>query len=509
MLDIAGWWNVLRVLLIVVALIIFVSSAEDALLDLSYWIYMLGWPLRRWRQPSSKTLREFPERLAAIIVPAWRESGVVGRMLRNIAEQMEYERYHIFVGVYPNDPETRSEVEELCAEFSNIHCVVTATPGPTMKSDCLNQIVRSVLNFETRTGEKFDFFVNHDAEDVVHGFELKVANWYLQENAMVQIPVFSLDRNPLRLVACHYMDEFAEWHTKDLAIRSALSGMTPSAGVGTAFSRSAIDALLLARNNDIFNPNSLTEDYDVAQFLSHLGFRSQFVGYHARMPFAHVTAIRQREVLRYRSELVATREYFPHQFRASVRQKARWMLGICFQGWRQIGWQGSWIDRYFLWRDRKQLLTAPTVVLAYVIFLIVAAVYVAARALPGFPSPPPLITQNWVNDIILANLGFLVNRLLHRAIFVWHVHGVRYVALSPIRAVVGNWIGFFAFLRALRQFLYSGLTGRTVEWDKTVHAFPSLPRRSRLPPRPNGRAMPAPRTDTGERPKQDQKRRKG
>lgn len=479
--GIVAGWAFLRAALIVVALIVAVSSAEDFLLDLSYWIYMLGWPIRWWRQPSSKTIRASPERLAAIIIPAWQESGVIGRMLRNTVEGLEYDRFHIFVGAYPNDPQTCREVEALCAEFSNIHCIVGDNPGPTKKSDCLNQLVRGILKFEAEAGQKFDLFVNHDAEDVVHAFELKLANWYIAANAMVQLPVFSLDRGVWQFIACHYMDEFAEWHTKDLVIRSALTGMTPSAGVGTAFSRAAIDALLQSRDNQIFNPDSLTEDYDIAQFLFRLGFRSQFVRYHALMPFAHRTAILKRAVTRTRREIVATREYFPHEFRAAVRQKARWMLGICLQGWQQIGWQGGWIDRYFLWRDRKQLFTAPTVALAYAIFLAAALIYLASRTLPGFPALPPLAERQWVWDVIVLNLAFMFNRLAHRAIFVWRVHGLRYVPLSPLRAVVGNAIGFFAFLRAMRQFLVSLLTGRTVTWDKTVHAFPTLPVSARAP----------------------------
>jgi adsorption protein B len=475
-------WAGLQILLMIAAVVIFVSSAEDMLLDLSYWAIMLFLPFDRLRQPSSKTVRKYPERLAALMIPAWREAGVIGRMLRNTMENMEYERFHVFVGVYPNDPETCDEVMAVSAQFANVHCVIVDRPGPTKKSDCLNQIVREVLSFEKQAGQSFELFVNHDAEDVVHAFELKAANWFLQENGMIQFPVISLDRNPLALVACHYMDEFAEWHTKDLVVRSALSGMTPSAGVGTAFGRLAIDALLKARNNALFNPDSLTEDYDIAQFLLHLGFRSQFIRYRARMAYTHITAVLGREVVRKRRELVATREYFPHKFQAAIRQKARWVLGISLQGWQQIGWQGNWIDRYFLWRDRKQLFTAPAVIAAYAVLVAVAALWLAAATLPGFPVLPPLVRQAWLSDLILINLGFLLNRLAHRAIFVWHVHGFRYVPLSPIRAIVANWIGFFAFVRALRQFLHSSVTGKSVAWDKTVHAFPLFPRRARSRP---------------------------
>lgn len=38
-----------------------------------------------------------------------------------------------------------------------------------------------------------------------------------------------------------------------------------------------------------------------------------------------------------RNMRVATREFFPEDFRAAYRQRARWLLGIAFQGWTQHG----------------------------------------------------------------------------------------------------------------------------------------------------------------------------
>jgi len=476
--DIIAGWGVLQAGLVIVAVLIFISSAEDLLLDLCFWGFMAGWPIAWVRKPSSRRLRAIDERLAAILVPAWNESEVIGQMLRNTVEQMEYTRYHIFVGVYPNDPATQREVERMSEEFPNIHCVVVDNPGPTKKSDCLNQLIRNIGMIEAELGEKFQIYVNHDAEDVVHAFELKLMNWYTRENGMVQIPVFSLDRNPWQMIACHYMDEFSEWHTKDLVIRSALTGMTPSAGVGTAFNRAAMDALIRARNGQVFNPDSLTEDYDIAQFLFHLGFTSQFVRYQADMHYLDHSVFHNRVVIRTKPEMVATHEFFPDKFRTAVRQKARWMQGICFQGWQQIGWQGRWIDRYFLWRDRKQLFTAPTAALAYLLFFAVLVTAAVSYALPSFPKLPPPVAAPWVWDIILINLLFMLNRLFHRALFVGWVHGVRHVFLSPVRAVIGNLVGFFAFARALRQFFFSRLMGRTIKWDKTTHAYPTMLRHS-------------------------------
>src|SRR5690606_12690576 len=114
-----------------------------------------------------------------------------------------------------------------------------------------------------------------DAEDVVHPYGLKTINWFIGQTAMVQTPVLSMDRSWRSMVACHYMDEFAEFHTRDLPVRSQIARMTPSAGVATAFRRDAMLALIAEQKGMPFNTDSLTEDYDVAHRLRAHGFSSQ------------------------------------------------------------------------------------------------------------------------------------------------------------------------------------------------------------------------------------------
>jgi len=47
------------------------------------------------------------------------------------------------------------------------------------------------------------------------------------------------------------------------------------------------------------------------------------------------------------------------------------------------------------------------------------------------------------------------------------------VWLAPVRMILANLIGFGAFWRATRIFLWHLITGKSVTWDKTDHAFPS------------------------------------
>lgn len=46
----------------------------------------------------------------AVFIPAWRESAVIGAMLRNSLGTLRYDHYRLYVGCYPNDPETIAAV---------------------------------------------------------------------------------------------------------------------------------------------------------------------------------------------------------------------------------------------------------------------------------------------------------------------------------------------------------------------------------------------------------------
>lgn len=464
-----AYWSGLQLVLVVVALVIFVMSAEDLLIDITYWALKI---LHPERQPELADVLAKDESNVAVLVPAWHEAGVIGRMVLNMAGTFVYSRYHIFVGVYANDPDTRLEVDRVASQNSRIHRVQIPHDGPTNKADCLNGLLRAVFEFETRTGTRFDIIANHDAEDVVHPYGLKVMNYFLEGFGMVQLPVSSLDRRPNESIACVYMDEFAEWHGKDMVVRSVLTGMVPSAGVGTAISREAMDALCAARGGEPFNTDSLTEDYDIAHRLAAVGFRSRFVKYTIPVEVERTNWLTGTVQKKIRRELVDTREYFPNERRASVRQKARWMLGISFLGWRQIGWEGNWINRWFLWRDRKAPITAPTAIVGY--FLIVQWLILFAISWAAYGAPPlPPLDMPWLWTLISINMVLTLSRLAHRALFVGRLYGLKHVWRSPLRVLVSNYVTFLAFLRAVRMYARHLATGRPIAWDKTTHAYPT------------------------------------
>ncbi|MEO0412635.1 MAG: glycosyl transferase family protein [Pseudomonadota bacterium] len=459
-----------------VVLLIFVNALDDLFVDCVYVFQRLYRAVvikPKYKQASAQSMRALraPQQAFAICVPAWDEQAVIAQMLERAVRSIRYDNYRIFVGVYANDPATRSAIEALCARNGDcahrIRIVTHDVPGPTSKADCLNSLYHTITQDDAWAAqEHVQGFILHDAEDIIHPSELVVFNHLIAKADIIQLPVTPLARPLTDLVGGHYLDEFAESHTKDLVVREALGAPLPCAGVGCAFSARALKALAKRRGGAPFNAESVTEDYDIALDLADMGFRAIFV----RLPS-------QKGVASY----VATQEYFPNTVRTAIRQKGRWLLGIALENWTVRGWRGNWAARYMLWRDRKALLTAFSAVAAYVLlacfFVIVWAFEFTPEALFDYIVPPGGI----VSGLLVANLVFLINRLLQRFTFVYRSYGLWQALISPVRIVVGNWINFFAALRAARLFRTSRKTRGQKVWFKTHHQIPTASVPVKLP----------------------------
>ena len=454
--------RVLLALTVLVAALILLSSVDDAVIDACYWLS----GARRRRRVLAR-LDDKPESRFAIMVPAWKEHEVIAAMIENTVNTLKYRQFRIFCGVYRNDAPTAAEVDRMAACYPDFVVRVDVPhDGPTCKGDCLNHIVRRVLAEEHASGARFAGMVLHDSEDVIHPLELKLFNSLVPRMDLVQLPVFSLDRSWRELTAGTYIDDFAEAHGKDMAVRETLIGLVPGAGVATCYSRDGLAALWKSSGGEPFNTGTLTEDYDLSFRLKSLG-RSQ--------TFAHVAieGVRAPGAPAKTGSIIATHEYFPDKFKAAYRQRARWILGIAFQGWKHMGWQGTLLQRYFLFRDRKVLVMAPAGPLAYVVLLnyVLGMAFGPddlVRALRSILSAPML------QELLVLNLLFMCNRALQRAYFVGRYYGALHALMSIVRTPVNNLINFCAAMRAWRQFIGHLVTGKKLAWDKTAHVYPDM-----------------------------------
>jgi adsorption protein B len=466
----------IEVLAIVVASITAVSSVDDVFVDLYYWCLKLFGRQDAKDRALARSVSiavGLPERPFAIMVPAWNEHEVIYSMVATNFRLLAYKNYHYFIGVYQNDKATMAEVRRAKADCPNVHMVVVPRNGPTSKADCLNLILTAILDFESEAGGPFAGIALHDAEDFIHPHELTVFNSLIgTQYDFVQLPVFSFNQLLRDVVGGIYMDEFAEVHTKDLLVRKHLSGLIPCAGVSACFSRDAVVALAENNMGAMFQISSFTEDYDIAFRLRALGLRTTFVScpvnYTIDMQRDTVSPVYLKRTLP-----IATREFFPSKMRGAYRQRARWLVGIVFQGMAAHGWEGNWGTRYFLLRDRKGILTGPTVILGYFVLLnfVLIELYMETYA-AGVQIDLVLLSRGLIVDLFFVNLIFLIWRILHRMYFTARIYDWRHGLVAAPRLIVANFVNFFAAVRATHIYFAHVITGKPLVWDKTAHSYP-------------------------------------
>ncbi len=470
-------WLVLKIVLIVVAVLFFISGLDDLFIDVYYGlraIYRRLFILPKYSPLTEAQLLEPTEQAIAVMIPAWQEGAVIRRMLENTVQTFKYTNYHIFVGTYPNDPDTWREVELVREKYDHVHRIVCPKDGPTNKADCLNWVYQGIRTFEHDNNMEFAIFVMEDAEDIVHPLALKLFNYLVPRKDMVQIPVLTYECGWFDFTRGHYLDEFAENHFKNLIVREFFARHVPSAGTGCAFSRRAFDAAAEHDQNLLFSIHSLTEDYEIGLRLARYGFKTIFVKQAFKRDVYRKSFLRKVPQKKIIKDYISVREYFPKEFRAAVRQKARWVLGIALQGWVHLGWRGGLRTKYMLYRDRKTLLTSLVNMLGYFVVLGILTYWFITWHFPESYHYPPLVSSNTtLYYLILADTLFMLVRLGERFFCVQHFYGWIQAFLSIPRFVWGNIINFAATTRAIYLFGRYLCTGKLIAWDKTDHVLPT------------------------------------
>ncbi|ASD63157.1 hypothetical protein B9G79_06040 [Bdellovibrio bacteriovorus] len=437
--------------LLVVATAVFIL--DDLFIDLVALVRRLK--PGRLDQSDLQVMKAIEQKNIAIMIANWKEADVIGPMIRGNVQGIEYQNYKFFLGVYPNDTATWEEARKLERLFPDkVVVVVNTQAGPTSKGQMLNEIARQILQSEKVTGQAMDLFLLQDSEDVLHPHAFTLMNYHSREADFIQIPVFSFDVPKSSLVGGIYIDEFSESHTKDLLVRQELGAAIPSAGVGTCMARNLVLGMMARQNGQLLKEDTLTEDYHLGIIAKPMGFKSRFVC------AEWVKSDGQKE-------FIATREYFPHHFMASVRQKSRWTLGIAYQGFHNLQWSGSWIDKYFLLRDRKGPANSILVVLSILILLGMLALRLQGEAMPS------LLQSPFFSALLMFNAVAMGLRIVQRMRAVIRVNDFSQAMMVPVRWVLANVVNLLASLKAHRMFKQSQKTGERPVWIKTEHKMPA------------------------------------
>ena len=405
----------------------------------------------RHRKMTAATLprSESPGRIA-ILVPAWQEANVIGAMLRGCAERWRDEDFTLFASTYPNDPETIRAVAGVAREDGRIRLVILPHDGGTTKADCLNHAWAAMRREEEATGTRFKAVILHDAEDVVHADEIHLFDRMIDRFDMVQIPVRPLLSGRSRWIAGHYADEFAEAHGKHLILREAVGAAVPSAGVGCCFARDMLGAIAQERGGAPFDPDSLTEDYEIGLRIAEKQGKTAFV-----------------TMLDAEGKLICTQEHFPETLDAAVRQKARWFVGIALAGWDRMGWHGSLRERWMRLHDRRATLSALVLFAAYCAAIGYGVLMLADLAgIAPMAEMPPLI-----GHALLVTTFLMLWRLAARFVWSTWAYGWRQGLLAIPRTFLANIIAMLAARRAIGLYLRQLKSGAVI-WEKTHHRFP-------------------------------------
>ena len=336
--------------LIVAAVLFILSGVDDLITDCFYWGYLLYRKIKTksYRKLVYSDLSSKKEKRIALMIPCWQEDHVIADMLNHNLTYIDYANYDVFVGLYKNDLDTINVVRQQEGRFYNVHAVISERAGPTNKADNLNSVLKFISQREKQLSIKYDIFVMHDTEDVIHPLELKLFNYLMPRKDMIQTPIFPLETGLRHWTYWTYCDEFAETHTKELVIREALKSFVPSAGVGTAFSRASMDYLSEKNKGLPFNTKSVTEDYDVSLRLRLAKTRVIFLLQSVERVQDKKSFFGKKTMPKQVRDIVATRAMFPMTYHKSVHQRSRWAFGIVLKEWANFGWHGNFIMRYFL-----------------------------------------------------------------------------------------------------------------------------------------------------------------
>lgn len=443
--------NSLEVFAYFTAIAIFLLTLDDLFIDLISIVYRLKPKLLS--DFDIEQMQALKEKKMAIMIANWKESDVLQRMITGNLRRVDYKNFDFFLGVYPNDTETWQAATQLSKMNSNVFVVVNTAQGPTTKGQMLNEIFQQILKSEVASGIEYDLFILHDSEDILHPLSLSLINSEAENFDFIQIPVLSLPVQNSKFVAGTYIDEFSESHGKELCVRSFLKAGIPSAGVGTAISRK-LALHIVSKQNELLRSDTLTEDYFLG-ISSHLqGFRTTFVNAY-------------RKLFDGKKDFISTREYFPQKASASVRQKTRWTMGICFQGFNLLGWQGNLVTRYFLWRDRRSLINSVLISASLALILIAAFDELL------FDNSPKFIFVDLFVFFTLINTGAMFIRVVQRMRYVWFFYGARTALMVPFRWLVANYVNTIASARAFLIYWKSRATKVQPRWVKTDHVLPA------------------------------------
>lgn len=477
-LDIFHYFYISFYYLTIITLIVLsISALDDLILDCIYWVYWFyrKQKIKQYQALTYSKLCAKTELPIAIAVPCYDEAEIIENMLTHNCMEIDYENYVIFVGVYENDKKTLKAVKNFASINSKIQCVVNKVQGPTSKYQNLNTIYKGILEYENSNNIKFQTFVFHDAEDLIHPISLRMYNFLTERKDIIQLPRFPLDVNNNCITHWTYNDELSEINTKDMAVREVLGGLLPFTGVG-AFARRVLDSLA-SENNGLIFPEESKENISYSKTLlekfreySHIFItKSIFQNQWRRKITGDKYYLKRTEVY------ISTKSLFPFDYKEAVKQKTKWVLDLFSQNKQSALLKSNFSKIYMQCHDKKILITYFFNLLAYILIVFWIIFNNLNLNDSRFLELKELFFENKSFNIILTFFIFtIINRLVQRIIAVFRVYdNMSSSVLSIPRYIYLNLINAHGVLRAIRIML-TPKKFRKINIIKTKNNFPDL-----------------------------------
>ncbi|MGZ3690938.1 MAG: glycosyltransferase [Pseudobdellovibrio sp.] len=445
-----------------IVFVCFIMIIDDVVID--FLAILFGIKPHKMPPQEVELMNTIPEKKIVIFMANWHEDQMLEPMVSGNIKGINYKNYNFLIGVYPNDLPTLNAARRLEKKFPHVvEVFVNTMDGPTSKGQLINLMANHIDDYNKNPKNiPYDLILTHDAEDVIHKDSLKLINLRAEKFEFIQIPVYSLPTPMTKLTAGIYIDEFVECHTKDILVRNYFDAGFPAAGVGQVTSYRVLTTLKSLQDGFYLKRDTLTEDYFLGLTCHDLKIPSHF-----SCDFYEYKDAKTGKIQR---EYIATRELFPQQVKTSIKQKTRWTLGISLQGYSHRPWKSSnFFAFYFLWRDRKGLVSAP----AFTFSLFFSAYTISSYS--AFGTWPVLDYQPWQNflGVMMWSIFILsMMRILNRIFLVTRIYGAKMASGVPVRWVMSNFINTACTYNAVHQWFRAKYLGVQLAWSKTEHIVP-------------------------------------
>ncbi len=402
---------------------------------------------RRVLQSEIQNWTSLPQRKIAIVIPCWRSASHLEQMIRGNLQQLKYENYCIFLGVYEEDSETREAAYALTRYFSSPGSKKVETlefqqsVAPTKAALC-NEMLRRIYKMD-QSANRFEAFFITDSDESWNSHTLLYLNGEFESAPMVQIPVLCERDEKISLSMGTYADELAEVAVKEIPLRSAMKSPPPPFCGGIFLQRTLLTTLLSTPT--VFSEDLLAEAYQLGRKSSLLGFRVK-----SESIFLEPT-----------KEFLANRKFFPERVASAVEQKSRITFGVTFQNLENF-YPQNLAETYFFWRDRRG--SWVTLFLSLSSLLVVLSLFETANATPILPP--------WLETVSFLNFFFWIRRIVFRMYCTSLVYGWKLSLAVPLRWPVGNFINSISTWRAVSYWWKSRRKNSLPQWS---------PREKRIP----------------------------